>query len=344
MHLRSQITARNLSRLFRFCCLSLGLATATFSLTVDEAHAKTRSHVKARTHRKPTATEIAVYRSIGEKLRNQGVNSKFIQRLIQAAKPSDREPIVRANVFNFHQSTQPDYSGHFSDEAILKCETLISRHKKAFALAEKTYDVPASTIASLMWVETRHGKRTGRYSVANAYMNLASANDRQLIDQLVSEFREKGAVTDAEVEAFRQKSWAAAERKSKWAFEQLIALAMMHDQKVDVFSIKGSSAGAFGIPQFIPTSYLKWAKSGNLRTHRPPNLASWDDAIMSVAFYLNNHGWSETDENKLNALLAYNRSRDYAQIILKISKALESHSRVATRQRSIANETRVNHE
>lgn len=346
MLLRSETAVKILSHCLTFVLFSSSLAISTFVVASPEAIAKTgatyKSHLHGKkvTRKKPTAAEVAVYQRIGEKLRSQGVNTRFIQKLIHAAKPEDREPLVRANVFNFHQSTQPDYSGHFSDEAVLKCESLISRHKKAFSLAERTYEVPASTIASLMWVETRHGKMTGRYAIANAYMNLASANDKALIDKLIGEFKEKGAVKEAEVEAFRQKSWAAAERKSKWAIEQLLALAVMNDRKVDVFSIKGSSAGAFGIPQFIPTSYLKWAKSGSPRTLRPPNLYRWDDAIMSVAFYLNNHGWSAIDDNQMNALLAYNRSRDYAQIILKISKAVDSNEQLAQRNRSVAGESR----
>lgn len=314
--------------------LALTIASPFAFLSAESAFAKTR-HAPVK---KRSPSDPAVFTTVADKLRAQGVNSTFVRELVRKADSNDRETIVRANVFNFHQTTQPDYSGHFSDEAISKCASLIARNRRSFALAEKTYGVPASTIASLMWVETRHGKRVGKYSVANAYMNLATANDHALIEKLIAEFKEKGSVSDTDLEAFRSKAKAAAERKSKWAIEQLIALAVMRDRKVNVFAIKGSSAGAFGIPQFIPTSYLKWAKKGSTKSKEPPSLFHWDDAIVSVAFYLNNHGWSETDDNRLNALLAYNRSRDYAQIIMKISKAVDSNSQVASQTRSVATE------
>jgi membrane-bound lytic murein transglycosylase B len=60
--------------------------------------------------------------------------------------------------------------------------------------------------------------------------------------------------------------------------------------ELDVFSVKGSYAGAIGIPQFMPGSYLRYAVDfdGDGATDLRANAA---DAIGSVANFLLQHGW-----------------------------------------------------
>jgi membrane-bound lytic murein transglycosylase B len=108
--------------------------------------------------------------------------------------------------------------------------------------------------------------------------------------------------------------------KSKWAEEQLIALAQIRKKKhLDLVSLRGSYAGAFGLPQFIPSSYRDYAEA--LVPEATPNITKPNDAIMSVANYLQKKGWQmDNQEAQVAALMKYNNSRDYANGILNISE------------------------
>jgi membrane-bound lytic murein transglycosylase B len=83
--------------------------------------------------------------------------------------------------------------------------------------------------------------------------------------------------------------------------------------------MKGSFAGAFGFPQFVPTSYEQWAKSPVARK-AGPNLFRVEDAIFSVASYLSSNGWKAEDPaSQKAALFHYNRSQDYGDTVLKLA-------------------------
>lgn len=99
--------------------------------------------------------------------------------------------------------------------------------------------------------------------------------------------------------------------KCKGAKGQLIAfLTMCRREGINPFEIYGSCAGAFGIPQFMPTSYLRFAVDGN--NDGKIDLFNWEDAIHSTANYLIKH-----------ALYYYNRSWNYVDGIETYAEKLK---------------------
>ncbi|HES76567.1 MAG TPA: lytic murein transglycosylase B, partial [bacterium] len=65
---------------------------------------------------------------------------------------------------------------------------------------------------------------------------------------------------------------------------------LTREENVPLASVKGSYAGAMGMPQFMPSSYRQWAVDGDADGKR--NLwASTDDVLGSVANYFVQHGW-----------------------------------------------------
>ena len=60
--------------------------------------------------------------------------------------------------------------------------------------------------------------------------------------------------------------------------------------QTDPLEIRGSGSGAFGIPQFLPRSYLWFGVDGD----RDGRVSLYDpeDAIPSCARYLQHYGWS----------------------------------------------------
>ena len=125
------------------------------------------------------------------------------------------------------------------------------------ARAEAIYGVPPEIIAAIIGVETEYGRNMGNFSVLEALSTLAFDYPPR-------------------AEFFRKE------------LEQFLLLA--RENGVSPLDIKGSYAGAIGIPQFMPSSQRSYAVDfdGDDRIDLRNSAA---DAIGSVARYLNIHGW-----------------------------------------------------
>ena len=77
--------------------------------------------------------------------------------------------------------------------------------------------------------------------------------------------------------------------------ELLSALEIVNRGDIELERLKGSWAGALGQPQFMPTSYLKYAQDFD-GDGRRDIWASHADVFASVAFYLKEHGWTTGGE------------------------------------------------
>jgi membrane-bound lytic murein transglycosylase B len=84
----------------------------------------------------------------------------------------------------------------------------------------------------------------------------------------------------------------------------------------------GSHAGAMGMAQFIPSSYLNYALSEE-------SLEKWllsrEEAIFSIGNYLRSHGWKTNlpIQKKKQILLYYNRSGPYVETVMKVSQKIK---------------------
>ncbi len=131
------------------------------------------------------------------------------------------------------------------------------QNKAALAKAEKEYGVPAEIIVAIIGVETFYGKHTGQYSVLDALVTLGF------------NYPPRGKFFLSELEEF---------------------LLLAKEQGWDPKQIKGSYAGAMGKPQFIASSYRRYAIDFNKKGNRDL-INNVDDAIGSVANYFKLNGW-----------------------------------------------------
>jgi membrane-bound lytic murein transglycosylase B len=69
-------------------------------------------------------------------------------------------------------------------------------------------------------------------------------------------------------------------------------LLLSREARLDTLRVKGSYAGAIGIPQFLPSSYRRYAVDFDGDGKRDL-VGSPADAIGSVANYYRAHGWRE---------------------------------------------------
>jgi membrane-bound lytic murein transglycosylase B len=73
--------------------------------------------------------------------------------------------------------------------------------------------------------------------------------------------------------------------------ELFSALEIVNRGDIEIDRLKGSWAGALGQPQFMPSSYLKYAQDFD-GDGRRDIWASQPDVFASVAYYLQQHGWT----------------------------------------------------
>lgn len=131
------------------------------------------------------------------------------------------------------------------------------KHKKTLNRAVAVYGIPPQIIIAIVGVETQYGKYTGKDKVMDSLATLAF------------HYPKRGKFFRSELEQF---------------------LLLTREQNINPLSLKGSYAGAMGIPQFISSSYRNYAV--DFDTDDKKDL--WQnpvDAIGSVANYFHQHGW-----------------------------------------------------
>ncbi|WP_446033165.1 lytic murein transglycosylase B [Rugamonas brunnea] len=146
-----------------------------------------------------------------------------------------------------------------------------NENQDALARAEALYGVPAEILVGIIGVETVYGRNTGRFRVLDALTTLAfSYPEAPARDERMAFFR-------SELEA---------------------TLLFARQNGIDPLSLRGSYAGAVGMPQFMPSSIVKYAVDfdGNGKVDL---LGSSSDAIGSVAAFLTAHGWRRDDPGPL---------------------------------------------
>jgi membrane-bound lytic murein transglycosylase B len=114
-------------------------------------------------------------------------------------------------------------------------------------------------------------------------------------------------------------------KKADFAFTELVAVLSMYRENLDrLYYLRGSYAGAMGIPQFLPSSYLSWAVDGN--GDERVDLDNLSDAMASVGNYLRSHGWTPEASlrEKWRAVWEYNHSDNYVRTMFEIAFRLST--------------------
>lgn len=255
------------------------------------------------------------------KLARENFSPDFVRDLLASYEAKDFEQVVELNVLLFLRKS--DYHGiQVTPEAEREVRRFENQNRSALERAERENQVPRGVVASLLWIESRHGRNTGNFHVPSVYLHLLQAPRKVVQNYLltrVSRYTDQATPEDIREIMLR------THKKSAWALEELRALEKVHRWKWKMGAdFRGSFSGAFGIPQFLPSSYIRWARS--LRQPAvQPNLSGPGDAIMSVSYYLRDHGWKpEENATHVEALMAYNKSRDYANAILALAEKLKT--------------------
>jgi membrane-bound lytic murein transglycosylase B len=264
---------------------------------------------------KPTSPQTD-WSFVEKKLKKSGFNKKFIKQLKSDYETKHFEMVLKLNVLLFLVTS--DYHGvQVTEEGIKNVRSFLKKNEKFFIQAEKEYGVSRHVIASLLWIETRHGQNQGTFHVASSFLHLLQADRKDIVAYLQNKAPEFNKKVSAKQKKEIQKRTV---KKAEWALKELKALESLHkrDPKL-AFNLRGSFSGAFGLPQFLPSSYGHWARAS--QKNAVPDLYKPSDAICSVGHYLQKHGWKwKKNKTHVKALMKYNNSRDYAEAILKLAE------------------------
>lgn len=169
-------------------------------------------------------------------------------------------------------ATWAEYRPLFVNElSIERGREFMTEHAETLARVESELGVDPRIVAAILGVETRYGRFVGTHSVMNALGTTAFSDNRRS-DYFLRELN---------------------------AFFRLTAA-----EGIDPLALQGSFAGASGIPQFMPSSFLAYAIDFN-GDGRRDIWHNMDDAIGSVANYLKAHHWQPGAPVTIPARLAH---------------------------------------
>lgn len=188
----------------------------------------------------------------------------------------------------------------------------------SFERAEKRFGVDANVCAAIITVETQCGRNTGRSVVLYRLARLAMAQDPDNFRRNV----DRWGAGDADIE--RRLRGRAQYLEDTFYPEVRAVFTIAKQQRIDPIGLRGSGAGAFGYPQFLPTSYVNHAVDGN--GDGKISLYDADDAAASCANYLRHYGWREgiSHQQKRGVVWRYNHSDSYIDTVLALADRLDA--------------------
>jgi membrane-bound lytic murein transglycosylase B len=146
-------------------------------------------------------------------------------------------------------------------ERIARGAQFAREHHARLEAVRAATGVAPEYVTAIIGIETNYGRNKGSWRVLDALMTLGF-------------------------------DYPPRSRFFRAELEQFVLLA--REEQLDPSNTLGSYAGAMGAPQFMPSSYRRYAVNGLLDgagNTRRDLFADWDDVIGSVANYFVAHGW-----------------------------------------------------
>jgi membrane-bound lytic murein transglycosylase B len=200
--------------------------------------------------------EIASF--VSEVVEHDGLKRTEVQKLLRAAQP---QPKIIDIMNRPIEKVAPwwAYRERFvTAERVSDGVTFWNEHRAALERIAAQYQVPPEYIVAILGVETHYGRNTGSYRALDALATLAF-------------------------------DYPARQKFFRDELAQFFVLAK--ENQLDPLTLKGSYAGALGVPQFMPSQYRRYAVDAD-GDERRDLWSDWDDIFASVANYLHEHGWT----------------------------------------------------
>ncbi|MBC7603422.1 MAG: lytic murein transglycosylase B [Ramlibacter sp.] len=245
----------------------ISLSAASFTaLSAKKNHTKAPSHTERNTARgTPYSESSEAMQWAAEVAQRQQIDVEWMRRALGDAQllPTVSrlmQPAPAGTAKNWRV-----YRSRFIDPIRINAGVKFWKDNAALLeRAEREYGVPADIIVGIIGVETIYGQQMGTFRVIDSLATLAFN--------------------------FPQSHPRAAERSQYFRGELEQFLVLQYKAGTDPLKPLGSYAGATGMPQFMPSSWAKWAVDfdGDGRIDLTRSTA---DVIGSVANYFKSYGW-----------------------------------------------------
>lgn len=236
--------------------------------------------------------------SVAARARREGVSQRTIDAVLptlsfdESVAALDRRfaPTLPGQSF---PSFGPEMAKRINAAKIRQGQQVYADEAARLVAIEQKTGVPASIMVAIFGHETNYGTLLGKTDLPRALATLAYEGRRRDL------------------------------------FEgELIAVLKMVDLGVPRSVLRGSYAGAFGYPQFLPSVYLKLAKDGD-GDGKAEIWSSRADAFASIANYMVAAGWQRGEPwgfavsipSTINPAAIANR-----ETVTKCARAIERHS------------------
>ncbi len=258
-----------------------------------------------------TPHQYLIYR-----LSHDGFDYEFLSNLLMDARADLIPRLLTLSLVS--KETKELYTQFLNQESLQLSKKFLHQNLKILRKAENRFHVEKEIIVAILLVESRFGENIGKYRVIPTLATMA------LMD--FPEHLQKNYMILTEKDPNLSYEWvqSLARKRAEWAYYQLKCfLNIIRHEKTDPLEIYGSHAGALGMAQFIPSSYLTYAQSKD-------GLGNWllnkEEAIFSIGNYLNSHGWKQNlpIEKKRKILWHYNHSEPYVETILQVAQKIKN--------------------
>lgn len=264
----------------------------------------------------PAAAFSPTYECLIELLLRDGFDLAYLTAIYTDPRTHFLPDVLLINLTGKYRDA--DYSRFTSSSSVRHARQFLAEESAYLNRVETLFEVDREVIVSILYIESAFGKNAGNNVVLNVFSTLALAAGTEILN----------AVTDRIAASYPHMTRAELEqrahKKSEWAYQELKALlTIARNQSIDALSIRGSWAGAFGMPQFLPSSYAQFARDGN--DDGKVSLHDRYDAMTSVANYLRSHGWTRgaPETHKKAVIRKYNNSGAYTEAVLQLARLVK---------------------
>ena len=194
--------------------------------------------------------------SLIDEAEDKGFDDKLIQQTLAGLDPLPRVIQADRSQAELNPGLDRYLSTRITRPVVSRGRDLMRQHRQLLARIEREYRVQPRFIVAIWGMETRYGRITGREPIFRALATLA---------------------------------WEP--RRATYFREELFnALTMVQRGHIEAKAMTGSWAGAMGQPQFMPSSYLKYAVDFD-EDGRRDIWKSVPDALASIGNYLKGFDW-----------------------------------------------------
>ena len=259
------------------------------------------------------------FANLQERLIADGLDANLVRSVYQNSLVKLELEVVAANLVRSEATL--NYDQFLSKYSVHKAKRYIERHGASLEEANRRFGVEPPVVVAVLMVETALGTYPGKYQTINVLSTMAVSQEESVREKIFADLTEE----QKQMQSRAVMSKRLTKRASRSYRELKAVLNYAHKNDIDPFAIVGSSEGAIGIPQFLPSNIEHYGRDGD--GDGRIDLFNHPDAIASVAFYLRAHRWgrAENAKQKKKVLLYYNRSNYYADTVYTLAQKLNGN-------------------